>query len=53
MGRVCQLWETREILTGFWWGILRERDRVEDIGVEDWIILKIYSRSGLRRHGLD
>jgi hypothetical protein len=27
------LWETGEMHTGFWWGNLRESDRLEDIGI--------------------
>jgi hypothetical protein len=26
--------------TGFWWGNLRERDHLEDLGVDERIILK-------------
>ena len=29
-----------EVYTGFWWGNLRERDRLGDPGVEERIILK-------------
>jgi hypothetical protein len=29
-----------EVSTGFWWGILRERDHLEDPGVDGRIILK-------------
>jgi len=29
----------RRIYTGFWWGILRERDHLEDVGVDGTIIL--------------
>jgi hypothetical protein len=28
-----------EVCTGFWWGILRERDRWGDLGVDGRIIL--------------
>jgi hypothetical protein len=34
------LWETREVHTGFWWGDLRERDHLEDLGIDGRIILK-------------
>jgi hypothetical protein len=29
-----------EVHTRFWWGNLRERDRLEDVGVDGRIILK-------------
>jgi len=29
-----------EIYTGFWWGYLRERDHLEDVGIDGRIILK-------------
>jgi hypothetical protein len=29
-----------EVHTGFWWGNLRERDNLEDLGVDGRIILK-------------
>jgi len=28
------------VYTGFWWGNLRERDHLEDPGVDRWIILR-------------
>jgi hypothetical protein len=37
---MSHIWETGEVLTGFWWGDLRERDHVEDLGVDERIILK-------------
>jgi hypothetical protein len=30
----------REIHTGFWWGSVKERDRLEDLGVDGRVILK-------------
>jgi hypothetical protein len=30
----------REVNTGLWWGNLRDRDRLEDIGLDMRIILK-------------
>jgi len=39
VGRVASIWK-REILTGFWWGSLKERDNILDLGVDGRIILK-------------
>ena len=33
------VWGNGEVYTGFWWGDLRERDHVEEIGVDGRIIL--------------
>ena len=32
------VWGLIEVYTGFWWGSLRERDHLEDPGIEGWII---------------
>jgi len=45
------IWETGELLTGFWWGNLTEGDHSEDRGVGGKIILKCIFRSGMGRHG--
>jgi hypothetical protein len=37
----------------FWWGNLRERDHLEDLGVDGRIILDGSSGSGMLEHGLD
>ena len=45
-----------EVYTGFWWGNLRERDHLEDLGLDERIILIWILRkwdSGTWRHGLD
>jgi hypothetical protein len=36
MGGACR----REVYTGFWWEHLRERDRLGDLSIDEWIILK-------------
>jgi hypothetical protein len=35
-----RVWGTEEVHTGFWWGDLRGKDRLEDLGIEQRIILK-------------
>jgi hypothetical protein len=37
---VWHLWETGEEYTGFWWRDLRERDHLEDLGIDRRIIIK-------------
>jgi hypothetical protein len=41
--------------TGFWWGILRETDYLEDTSVDGRIhvLLRRVFRNGLGRHGMD
>jgi hypothetical protein len=34
------VWERREMHTGSWWKILRERDHLEDLGEAGRIIIK-------------
>jgi len=34
------VWETEEVHTGFWWGNMRERDHLEDPGVDGRIMLR-------------
>jgi hypothetical protein len=34
------VWEIGEVLTGFWWGDLRQSDYFEDLRVDGKIILK-------------
>jgi len=41
MGGACSTYGGRgEVYTGFWWGKPRDRDHLEDIGVDGRIILK-------------
>jgi hypothetical protein len=42
-----------EECTGFWWGILRERDHWGDPGIDGKIILRGYSTSRMWEYGLD
>jgi len=37
---------------GFWWAGLKERNHLEDLGVDGRLILNGSSRSGLGRDGL-
>jgi len=43
MGGSCSIYgeRTGELCTGFWWGNLRERDHLEDPGVDGRIILRL------------
>jgi hypothetical protein len=34
------VWETVEMPIGFWWGNLRKRDHLKDLGVDGSVILK-------------
>jgi hypothetical protein len=36
-----------EVLTGFWWGNLRERDHLEDEGVDGRMVLKWILRTNV------
>jgi hypothetical protein len=39
MDGACSTYGEREAYTGFWWGILRERDHLGDPGLDGRIIL--------------
>jgi len=41
------VWERGEGYTGFWWGNLRERDHLEDLGIDGRIILRWIFRKGV------
>jgi hypothetical protein len=47
------VWGRGEVHTGFWWGNLRERDHLEDLGIDERIILKSILKEAGWRHGLD
>jgi hypothetical protein len=34
------VWETGEVLTGFWWGDMRKKDDVKNLAMEKCLILK-------------
>ena len=36
--------ERGEVHTGFWWGNLRDRDRLEDLGIDGRVILRWFFR---------
>jgi hypothetical protein len=44
MGGACSTLRVREVYTGFWWGDLRERDHLEDPGIDGRIILRWFFR---------
>jgi hypothetical protein len=48
------VWGRIEMHAGFWWGNLKERDNVENLGIDGRIILQMYlKRNGMGGHGLD
>ena len=34
------VWETEEVLSGFWWGNLRERDNLKELVLHGTLIIK-------------
>jgi hypothetical protein len=38
--RTGHIWGRGEVHTGFWWGNLRERDHLENLGIVGMIMLK-------------
>ena len=51
MGHVARLGRG-EVYTGFWWGNLKERDQLEDPGIDGRVILRWIFRKW-DKHGLD
>jgi hypothetical protein len=41
---MLHVWRRGEVYTGFWWGNLRERDHLEDPGIDVRIILRLVFR---------
>jgi hypothetical protein len=39
MGRYYHVWKTGEMHTGYWWGVLREGDYLEDLGIHTYIFI--------------
>ena len=47
------IWETGQVHTGFCWGYLKERDHMEDKGIDGRTILKWIFNKWVGEHGLD
>ena len=41
MGDMQRVWGEEKCVLGFWWGDLKERDHLEDLGVDGRIILRL------------
>jgi hypothetical protein len=52
-GHVACIRERRGIYIGVWWGNLRERDHLEDLGIDGRIILRWIFRNCNVGHGLN
>ena len=53
MGGACSAYGERRGYTEFWWGNVRERDHLEDPGVDGRIILRWIFRKWDVGYGLD
>jgi hypothetical protein len=47
-----RIWGKRKAYTGFWWGNLSERDRLEDPGVDGQVILRWIFRKWYVGYGM-
>ena len=47
------VWERGEVHTGFWWGELRERDHLEDVGIDGKTMLQWVLKNWVLKTGLD
>jgi len=50
---VWHVWGRAEVYTGFWWGNLRERNNLQDPGVDGRIILRCIFRNWDVGYGMD
>jgi hypothetical protein len=53
MGNAVVLKQKAEVHTGFWWGNLKERDHLENLGVDGRAILKWILKWGLGMNWID
>jgi len=49
MGRLCGMNEEEEMRTGFWWGKARERDHLENTGVDERVVIKWILRKSVEK----
>ena len=53
-GRIARMGDTKKVRTVFWWGGgLRERDHLEDLGVDGSMIFKWIFKKWDAGHGLE